>query len=917
MLLSSAALLSACHDDNNNDGDILPPSDPLTLSLAFKAPGTSFDIANYTRVGQYGLPTSDDAANRLASEASAVTYDKDTDSLYVVGDSSTAVVQINKTNGQLIDSMVLAAAPGQPQDTYFYDTEGLTYVGGGKFMLVEERYRQVDLFTYVPGTTLEGSAVQTVKLGTTIGNIGLEGASYDPKTSGYIFVKEKDPIGVFATTIDFAAHTASNGSATTENSTNLFDPALLNVADLADVFAVSNVTAADATDYGDLLLLSQESGLVLQTDRAGKIKGRLDIGLTAQNEGMTMDGDHTLYLVNELGGGDGHPQLWIYKPAASRDAVGIHSSVYLTFSKPVSAGTGYIVLDDGAGDVRAISVTDSDQLTISEGTVKISPEEALIPGKHYSITVPDGAFKNINGDVLTSVGSLTDLSFTTVGDIEPPTLVTSTPADNSVGITDSEITLTFTETVKASAGNIVITGNDGDVRTILVTDTSQVTINGTGVAIKPNAVLHPGVTYNVQIAAGVITDVAGNAYAGLTTAEALNFKMSPSAGQTILSAGDVMFVAMNGDSPDAMAFMLLKPVTEGTKIGFTDKDYSASQTAWPINEAAFTWTADASYAAGTVVTVQTSAPSADIGVVSGIGGGVGNAETYYAFQGTITDAAAGNITVERFLAALNIGGGAAGDIPQAVIDAGAYLSFAEDNVKYTGSLDASDIDALKARVKDSANWTRDDATAFPITNGTLFPEAPTLLKAGDLLFVAANADAVDAVAFVLLKPVNAFTRIDFTDKDYSASQTAWPTNEAAFTWKADVAYPAGTIVTLQPDATPIAASKGTASGAGGGLSGSAETYYAFQGTITDAAAGAITVDRFLAALNVAGAAAGDIPDSIAAAGAYLSFTEDNVKYNGSTDASDVAALAALIKNAANWQKSDSTAFPLTDGSLFP
>ena len=37
--------------------------------------------------------------------------------------------------------MTLASGPS-PQGTDFYDTEGLTYVGGGQFVIVEERDRQ-------------------------------------------------------------------------------------------------------------------------------------------------------------------------------------------------------------------------------------------------------------------------------------------------------------------------------------------------------------------------------------------------------------------------------------------------------------------------------------------------------------------------------------------------------------------------------------------------------------------------------------------------------------------------------------------------------------------------------------------------------------------------------------------------------
>jgi hypothetical protein len=150
----------------------------------------------------------------LAQEASSVTYDWDTDSLFVVGDGGTSVVQVDKT-GHLIDPMTLA--PGSsPQGTEFYDTEGIAYVGGGRFVLAEERYRQIDRFTYVPGSTLTRGDVQTG--------------------------------------IDFAAGTATNGSPTTQSSTNLFDPALAGLADFSDVFALSNLSTLTGADASHLLV---------------------------------------------------------------------------------------------------------------------------------------------------------------------------------------------------------------------------------------------------------------------------------------------------------------------------------------------------------------------------------------------------------------------------------------------------------------------------------------------------------------------------------------------------------------------------------------------------------------------------------------------------------------------------------------
>ncbi|MEO5917855.1 MAG: SdiA-regulated domain-containing protein [Luteolibacter sp.] len=299
-----------------------------TRDVAITDNETTVDLSEYVRVGRYDLPeptrTTPPANSLLAQEASGVAYNWDTGTLFIVGDGGTSVTEVTKT-GQLVSSMTLP--PGDSsQGTEFFDTEGITYIGGGEFVFTEERDRQAVRFTYVPGGTLTRSAAKTVKLGTTIDNIGLEGLSYDPQSSGFIFVKEAGPIGIFQTTIDFVTGTASNGSSSTVNSTNLFDPSLASLEDMSDVFALSNLPGLTGHDQaGNLLVLSQESGMVRNVDRSGNILSTLklvaDAGnpLSIQNqthEGITVDREGNLYIVSENGGGDAdHPQLWVYSPS--------------------------------------------------------------------------------------------------------------------------------------------------------------------------------------------------------------------------------------------------------------------------------------------------------------------------------------------------------------------------------------------------------------------------------------------------------------------------------------------------------------------------------------------------------------------------------------------------------------------------
>jgi len=218
-----------------------------------------------------------------------------------------------------------------------------------------------------------------------------------------------------------------------------------------------------------------------------------------------------------------------------------------------------------------------------------------------------------------------------------------------------------------------------------------------------------------------------------------------------------------------------------------------------------------------------------------------------------------------------------------------------------------------------------DATTLSFTSTA----GATTLATGDLLFMAANAEAPDAYAFVLLKAVNGGTKVLFTDRDRKsgANEFTGITNETAFFWTADRNLPAGTIVTIQTDVTgnPIA-DKGFTLGSPGGI-GKSETIYAIAGgTIAglgDGVAGQITaVGDYLATITLGGAA-GTIPDAVTTAGTAFSFTvtpanQTNAIYTGSLDRSDMAAFAARVKNQANWtvRYAPEVGYPLTNDSLF-
>jgi len=194
----------------------------------------------------------------------------------------------------------------------------------------------------------------------------------------------------------------------------------------------------------------------------------------------------------------------------------------------VDAGTGYLgtftpivsnqTTGDGTGSIGwTFTVADSALDGLEAGETR---------SQTYMVTVTDTAGATATQNVIITINGAYD-------DRIAPTLTSSTPADNATAVAvGNNIVLTFDENVQAGSGDIVIS-NGTDTRTISVTD-NQVTISGDKVTINPTEDLQEGSIYNVQIAKGVIKDIAGNDYAGILDATTLDFATAPPLGKILI-----------------------------------------------------------------------------------------------------------------------------------------------------------------------------------------------------------------------------------------------------------------------------------------------------------------------------------------------------------------------------------------------
>jgi uncharacterized protein YjiK len=224
----------------------------------------------------------------VEDDLSALTYNAERDTLFALLNGDPYLLELS-LDGEVLRRVHL---------TGLQDMEGLTHVGGNRYVVVEEQRQRLHLIE-LPEAATELDLSQAPQLTVAMDegdNKGFEGLSWDSKRQQLLVVRERDPLRVLVIE-GFVTDDGQGNISISEKS--LFNQQTLQLSDLSSV-------VADETS-GHLLLLSDESRMVVEYDQQGVPVSMLGLrrgshGLARsipQAEGLAIDSQRRVYIASE------------------------------------------------------------------------------------------------------------------------------------------------------------------------------------------------------------------------------------------------------------------------------------------------------------------------------------------------------------------------------------------------------------------------------------------------------------------------------------------------------------------------------------------------------------------------------------------------------------------------------------------
>ena len=219
---------------------------------------------------------------------SGLTWNNDTETLFAVINSPSQILELTP-DGTLLRTVTMEG---------FEDVEAITWIGGHRFFVTDERIQSVIEIEVTPQTTsVSASFRPQVQVATdSPGNKGFEGVAWNSHTNNLWVAKERDPMALYQ--IAGFGSVAMNNNVRIREELNFLDNASRGKRDLSGLHFDERT--------GHLLVLSDQSRLLTEVNEKGDEVSSMDLGRLfavsshlPQPEGVTLDNQGNLYIVSE------------------------------------------------------------------------------------------------------------------------------------------------------------------------------------------------------------------------------------------------------------------------------------------------------------------------------------------------------------------------------------------------------------------------------------------------------------------------------------------------------------------------------------------------------------------------------------------------------------------------------------------
>lgn len=256
---------------------------PWEAMASVGPPGKAIGLAGY-RVQVEAQPIAG-----VASDVSGLTFDPDRRSLFAITNQRPEIIELS------LQGKVLRRLPVSGLE----DPEAIEYVAPGLYVVTDERsHTLVELRIGEATTAIDARSARRLSIGMERnGNKGFEGLAYDRAGDRLFVGKEKKPLRIYE--VSGFPSLGGIGERQLHIANDAKRDAALPIRDLSSLHFHA--------PSGHLLLLSDESRLVVELDAQGRPLERLVLrkgqhGLVnsvPQAEGLTMDDAGRLYVVSE------------------------------------------------------------------------------------------------------------------------------------------------------------------------------------------------------------------------------------------------------------------------------------------------------------------------------------------------------------------------------------------------------------------------------------------------------------------------------------------------------------------------------------------------------------------------------------------------------------------------------------------